>query len=168
MKQLFVFILFVALNNISFSQDSIKIQWLSVEEAELASAKEPRPWFIDTYTDWCYWCKVMDSKTFTNKEVIEYVHKNFYAVKLNAESKQDIVYNKETYKWVEFIGRNGAHQLAYLFVDGQLLFPTIIFLSNKNKKIKVSPGFKTPELFLKQLQFVKEEKFLQKENIFPE
>ena len=37
------------------------IKWYTIEEAEKLFNKSPRPIFIDTYTDWCGWCKKMDS-----------------------------------------------------------------------------------------------------------
>ncbi|MGV3585410.1 MAG: thioredoxin family protein, partial [Adhaeribacter sp.] len=67
-----------------------KINWLSLEEAAVLNKKEPRKMVIDVYTDWCGWCRKMDQSTFSDPEVADYVNKNFYAVKLDAEGKKPI------------------------------------------------------------------------------
>ena len=62
-----------------------KIKWLTIEQAYALNQKEPRKMVIDVYTDWCGWCKVMDRETFSKPAIAEFVNKNYYAVKLNAE-----------------------------------------------------------------------------------
>jgi thiol:disulfide interchange protein len=46
------------------------INWMSVEEVQERMKTEPRKVYVDIYTDWCGWCKVMDKKTFTHPNVI--------------------------------------------------------------------------------------------------
>ena len=41
--------------------------------------------FVDAYTDWCGWCKVMDQKTFSQPEVGRFVDSLFVATKINME-----------------------------------------------------------------------------------
>jgi len=41
--------------------------------------------FIDAYTDWCGWCKVMDNKTFSQKKVEKLMHNRFVNYKLEME-----------------------------------------------------------------------------------
>jgi thiol:disulfide interchange protein len=33
------------------------VKWLSYDEAIALSKKNPKPIFIDVFTDWCGWCK---------------------------------------------------------------------------------------------------------------
>jgi thiol:disulfide interchange protein len=56
------------------------IQWISLEEAEAKMKVEPKKVYIDLFTDWCYWCKVMDKKTFTNPSVIDYRNQRLYPI----------------------------------------------------------------------------------------
>jgi len=42
--------------------DNTKIKWYTLEEAIQANQKSEKKFFIDIYTDWCGWCKVMDKK----------------------------------------------------------------------------------------------------------
>ena len=45
------------------------VKWLSFEEAVEKSKTEKRKIFIDVYTDWCGWCKVMDKNTFSEEKI---------------------------------------------------------------------------------------------------
>ena len=78
-----------------------KINWLTIEEVAVKMKSDPKPILMDIYTNWCYWCKVMDKKTYNNKEVISYINQHFYAVKLNAETKQPVLWDNTTYKYDE-------------------------------------------------------------------
>lgn len=44
--------------------------------------------FIDCYTDWCSWCKVMDKKTFSTQNVGELMNKHFINYKLEMEKTE--------------------------------------------------------------------------------
>lgn len=52
--------------------------------------KEKKPFFVDFYTEWCGWCKVMEKKTFNTEEVISYVEKNYLAYQIDAEKGEGI------------------------------------------------------------------------------
>lgn len=134
------------------------LKWYSWEEAVAACEKEPRKIFVDVYTDWCGWCKVMDKKTFPIPEVKSYIEANFYAVKLDAEQKEDIVWNGNTFSWRP-AGRNGINMLAYSLLEGKTSYPTIVYLNEKFERIMISPGYKTPEQFLPELKFAAEEHY---------
>jgi thioredoxin-related protein len=135
-----------------------ELKWYSWEEAVAACEKEPRKIFVDVYTDWCGWCKVMDKKTFPIPAVKSYIEENFYPVKLDAEQKEDIVWNGNTFSWRP-AGRNGINMLAYSLLEGKTSYPTIVYLNEKFERIMISPGYKTPEQFLPELKFAAEEHY---------
>ena len=137
------------------------LKWYTWEEAVAACEKEPRKIFVDVYTDWCGWCKVMDKKTFPIPEVKSYIEANFYPVKLDAEQKEDIVWNGNTFSWRP-AGRNGINMLAYSLLEGKTSYPTIVYLNEKFERIMISPGYKTPEQFLPELKFAAEEHYTSK------
>src|SRR3954463_14417926 len=100
-----------------FSQDAKEIHWMTFKEALAKNEKAPKKIFIDVYTDWCGWCKKMDASTFTNDSIIQYMNKNFYAVKLDAETKDTIKYKGVDYVFVPQYRSNG---IAPYFLNGKL------------------------------------------------
>src|SRR6187399_318010 len=42
--------------------------------------------FLDAYTDWCTWCKVMDKNTFSTDAVSNYLNSKFIPVKMEMET----------------------------------------------------------------------------------
>jgi len=47
--------------SVTLAQESqVSGEWMTFEEAIEKSKTEKRKIFIDVYTDWCGWCKVMD------------------------------------------------------------------------------------------------------------
>ncbi len=131
------------------------IQWYTWEEAIKASEDHPKKLFIDVYTDWCGWCKRMDKTTFSDKEVADYINANFYPVKLDAEQKEDIVYQGHTFKFVN-AGRRGVHTLAYSLLDGKLGYPAYVYMDENQALITVSPGYKTIDVLMQELQYIGE------------
>lgn len=135
-----------------------KIKWISIEEAEKLNKEEPRKIMIDVYTDWCGWCKKMDSETFTNPVIAEYISDNFYAVKLNAEGKADITFNGTTYKFMEQ-GSRGYHELAAGLLSGKMSYPSIAYLNENLQLLGAIPGFYTPEKMEPLLNYIVDEKY---------
>jgi thioredoxin-related protein len=136
------------------------ITWYSWQQAIELNKTAPRKLLVDVYTDWCGWCKVMDKQTFPNDTIAEYLNKNFYCVKLNAEMRDSITFAGNTFIWIspeKGGGRNGIHTLAYSLLDGQMSYPTIVYLSEKMERIVISPGYKKPEQLLPELKFTGEE-----------
>lgn len=130
-----------------------EIQWMTWDEAVKAGAKKPKKVFVDCYTDWCGWCKRMDATTFKDPAVVEYMNKNFYAVKFDAEQKTDINWRGTTFKFIPS-GRRGVHQLAYSLLDGRLGYPSFVYLDEKFDRVSVSPGFKQPDQLIQELKWV--------------
>jgi thioredoxin-related protein len=118
------------------------VRWYTIEEAEKLFNKSPRPLFIDTYTDWCGWCKKMDKETFTNSVIADILNNKFYPVKFDAEGKENITFLGQTFINDGKAGR--AHQLAIALLQGQLSYPTVVFMTEENGKFAVSPvpGFR--------------------------
>lgn len=133
--------------------DSSPVKWMTFEEAVQKSATEKRKIFIDVYTDWCGWCKVMDKKTFADPAVAKLLNEKFYPVKFNAEQKEDIVFNGTTFKFIES-GSRGTHQLAAALLNNQLSYPTVVFLDEEFKMIQPLPGFRQAPEFHKIAQFI--------------
>jgi len=117
-----------------------QVHWYTIEEALEKNKKEPRKIIIDVYTDWCGWCKVMEKNTFNNLIIAEYLNKKFYPVKFNAEQKEDIKIGDKVFKYVSS-GMRGYHELAAALLQGQLSYPSIVFLDENLGLIYISRGY---------------------------
>lgn len=102
--------------------------WQSLlEEAR----KTGRPFFIDFYTDWCAPCRLLETRTFSNPEVADYVEKHFLAYRLDAEKGE---------------GRELASKFRIR------AYPTIIFFNAQGNEIGRWIGFVEAPRFLGLLQ----------------
>lgn len=147
MKRTLTLLTLITVSVLTFSQTAPaargEVRWYTIEEAEKLMTQSPRPLFIDTYTDWCSWCKKMDSETFTNAVIAGILNTKYYPVKFNAESSAKVRFMGQ-----EFVndGKYGrAHQLAVALLQGQMSYPTVVFmLKNEKGQYEVAPipGFK--------------------------
>lgn len=135
-----------------------EIKWMTWEEAAAANEKNPKKIFVDVYTDWCGWCKRMDATTFIDSSIVRMMNDHFYAVKLNAEQKETILWRDMEFKWMAG-GRNGYHTLAAELLDRQMSYPSFVLLDSEFARIMISPGYKDAPALLKQLMFAKEEAY---------
>jgi thioredoxin-related protein len=156
MKKPITIIFFISLSIFAFSQKE-NIKWYSIEEAEKLIKDNPRPIFIDAYTDWCGWCKKLDQDTFSNLIIADILTTKFYPVKFNAEGKNDVTFQGKT-----FIndGKSGnAHQLAVALLKGQLSYPTVVFLNEKGQFLTPVPGYRSAKEMEELLSFFAEKAY---------
>lgn len=155
MKNLFLLFALLA-STLTFAQE--KINWMSIEEAEAAAKEHPKKIVIDVYTDWCGWCKKMDKDTFQNEKIAKYVNENYYAVKLNAEQKDSIVFTGHTFKFVPQ-GKRGYHELAAALLNGKMSYPHMVYLDEEFKMIQPIPGYMAPAQFEEVIKFIGSESY---------
>jgi len=117
-----------------------KIEWLTMEEAVKRNAVEPRRIIVDVYTSWCGWCKKMDKTTFQHPDVAKYVGKKYYAVKLDAESKEPITVGETEYKYIAQ-GKKGIHELAYALLGARQSYPSVAVLDEDLSKLTIIQGY---------------------------
>ncbi len=152
---------FVSLKDsvIKSSPTAEEVKWISWEQAAVANTTVKKKILVDIYTDWCRLCKVMDRETFADEEIASYINIHYYAVKLDAEQKEIITWNNHEFKWIPS-GRHGLHELAYVLCDGEMSYPTYIFLTENHERIRISKGFKDARTFLAELVFAAEEHYM--------
>ena len=135
------------------------IRWHTFQEALALSKKEKKKIFIDVFTDWCGWCKVMDRNTFPNPVIAKYMNQHFYAVKLNAEMKDTILFNNYTFVNPSPNTPRSTHQLASSLLNNQLSYPTTIYLDENFSMLTQVPGYRKPEELEPILKFFGEEAY---------
>lgn len=152
-----VFALFMGLMLNTLTTNAQEVNWISLEEAIKKCEKEPRKILIDFYTVWCGPCKMMTKNTFGNPMIADYVNKNFYAVKFNAEGNETLDFMGQKYSnpsWdpARENTRNAQHQLAQAFQI--TAYPTIVYMDEKYQVLQAMPGYYTPEQIDPILHFI--------------
>jgi thioredoxin-related protein len=130
-----------------------EVKWMTFEQAVEKSKTEKRKIFIDVYTDWCGWCKVMDKNTFNDPKIASILNEHFYPVKFNAEQREDIVFQGNTFKFIES-GNSGYHQLAAALLNNQMSYPTVVFLDENFALITPLAGYQKAPEFHKVVTFI--------------
>lgn len=135
-----------------------KVKWYTIEQAVELQKKEPRKIMIDVYTDWCGWCKKMDAETFSHPVIAEFLNANFYPVKFNAESKEPVTFAGKTFI-NENQGRQSSHQFAIALLQGQMSYPSIAYINEKNEPIGAVPGYYSAKDFEPLINYIVEDKY---------
>lgn len=94
------------------------------------ASKEKKLIFVDAYTDWCSWCKVMDKETFSDSAVAKFMTEKFVPVKYEMETGF------------------GAAMSAKYRVNA---FPTYLIFTPDGKLVNRILGYRKSKEFLEQL-----------------
>lgn len=84
------------------------LTWLDFQAGYEKAVAENKILLVDAYTDWCYWCKVMDRETFSDTAVIRLLNTHFVTVKFNPEKNGKFSFNDTTmdnaqlYRWLGY------------------------------------------------------------------
>ncbi|HEY4288395.1 MAG TPA: DUF255 domain-containing protein [Puia sp.] len=117
------------------------ISWMTIEQAAGKLKVVKKPLIIDLYTTWCGWCKQMDRKTYSNKQVAAYLQEKFYTVKMDAETHATIDWAGKTYN---FNPQYRASEFALYLTHGRLEFPTTIIIV-PGEEPQAIPGYMEPK-----------------------
>lgn len=145
----FTILLLLLIANKSFAQ----LNTHAFEEAEKLSIENPKPFVIFIHTNWCKICKLMENTTFKNKEIIEYLNRNFYFISFNAEDKKDIKFNNNNFKFKPKGTNSGIHELAELLSNQT--YPTITILNIDYTVLTQIESFVNSKTLLKILEKAK-------------
>ena len=115
-----------------------EVKWISLKELNELYSKNPKPILFDVYTNWCGWCKEMDRTTYKNVKLVRYINEKYYAVKLNAESPDSMVFNNKQYGYKK---KYKSNELAEFLLFGQMQFPTTVFLPTIDATPAPLPGY---------------------------
>ena len=132
MKKIIGFLAFTALLAISsVAVAEVTFSTLTFDEAVKLAKKENKLVMVDYYTTWCGWCKVLDKKTYSNKEVGEYADAHMVSLKIDAERGE---------------GKNLVRRSA---IQG---YPTIIFYDGDGNEVSRVVGFVEAKPFIERMK----------------
>ncbi|MDZ4835200.1 MAG: thioredoxin family protein [Candidatus Melainabacteria bacterium] len=67
------------------------IPWQNSLNKTFQLARTNRKWIlVDVYTDWCHWCKRLDSDVYAQPAVAKFLNKSFVCLKVDAEKGDGI------------------------------------------------------------------------------
>lgn len=142
-----------------------EVNWISINDLEAKQSKEQRKVLIDVYTSWCGPCKMMLKNTFHNPEVVDYINKNYYAVKFNAEGNEVVNFKGNEWKNDDYDpnrrGRNATHDLTLAIApsQGRIAYPTIVYMDEDLNIIFPVQGYMQPEQILPLLSYVESDAY---------
>jgi thioredoxin-related protein len=133
--------------------------WTTIQDAQEKNKTQPKKMLVDTYTDWCGWCKKMDATTFKDPEIKKYLEEHFYNVKFNAETSEEIEFNGKTYKNQNPGKSRSTHDLAMALLNNRPSYPTFVFLDEKLNIITPVSGYMEPGDLEPVLHFIAEDRY---------
>ncbi len=146
---------FITSFSIAYSQVQ-EIKWLSFAQLEDSLTVKPKKVFIDFYADWCAYCKKMDKAAYSDPKVIALLNADYYAVKMNTESRDSIVFGGDIFYNKEFgQKRNPVHQIPLLLAsrdERPFTLPAIVIMNEKFQVIKRYFEYIPPKKMLKLLE----------------
>jgi len=140
------FLLWLSINLLGHSavaQNQQQVNWITFNQLNDSLALKPKKVFVNFYADWCTICKQMEQSAFTDFAVVNELNTNYYAVKMNIESTDTIVFGNQTFVNKRQEKLNPIHEIALLMA------------SRKNKP------FSVPAFILLDEQFVAKARYFQ-------
>ncbi len=120
--------------------------WYKYDEGLAKAEKEKKHVLISFYTKRCGWCRKMDQITFTDKEIKKVLNESYVAVKVDAQSNNQVKSGDK---------RITEKQVAREF--GVRSYPTTWFLKHSGGKIAPHYGYASAHNFLYVLNYVKDD-----------
>ncbi|WP_297890354.1 DUF255 domain-containing protein, partial [Sulfurihydrogenibium sp.] len=103
-----------------------EIKWYSFEEGLKKAKKENKLILLDISAKWCHYCNLMETTTYSDKEIIKIVNNNYVAIKVDADLRKDL--NKK-------YNQGGLPTTAILTPDGELIYGNLYLPPEDMKKI---------------------------------
>ncbi|MFY0654270.1 MAG: thioredoxin family protein [Cyclobacteriaceae bacterium] len=144
MKTLATAILIFTLPIISQSRSlAQEVKWTTFENLNDSIRKAPKPILVFIHASWCKFCKMQDVNTFKNPEVAHKISSDYYALRLDGESKEQIKFLNRTYRFKASGPQTGTHELAEFLgkKNGSMTYPTTVFLSPQLEIAGKKTGF---------------------------
>jgi thioredoxin-related protein len=119
------------------------VEWMNPEQLETIFNENKKPIIVDVYTNWCYYCKVMDNTTWRNDSVAAYLKSNYYTVKINAENQQPYQWRGTAYNYEP---KYKVNMLAVKLLGGEMVYPSLVIIPVKGEPEILKGAFTAKEL----------------------
>ena len=115
-----------------------------------------KPILVFLHTPWCNFCEAFKNTTLKNTEVIKALNKHFNFISFNAESKNDIIFNNNTYRYQPTGKHTGEHEIAKVLIgkNKTVSYPSFIFLNPDLEVLFQYHSWMNPQDFLKVLHTI--------------
>jgi thioredoxin-related protein len=120
-----------------------EVVWKPFDQGLQDASAKKKYGFVSVYTDWCGYCRKLETESLRDKSVTDELRKNFVSIKLNAESEESV-----TWKGRKMSKRDLA---ATWGVQG---FPTMLFLNSKGEIIGSFPSFADAQTLYNLLTYI--------------
>jgi thiol-disulfide isomerase/thioredoxin len=138
-----------------YAQDR-SINWLSFEQLEDSLLVKPKKVYIDFYAEWCAYCKKMDQTAYKNLDVISKLNQEYYAVKMDAESRDTILFDGKKFENKAYgKKRNAVHDIPLLLASREgapFSLPAIVLLDESFRVTNRYFEYISPKKMLDVLQ----------------
>jgi len=133
------------------------VHWYSFDEAQKLNKENPKTFLIDAYNTWTVVVKVMDTTTFSNKKIAEYINKNYYAIKYDMFAKEPI----------DFFGKHytndnknvGYHNFGLQVMNKKMVSPSLLIFDSTGALLSHIPGYFTKDNLYPVLYYFAEKKY---------
>lgn len=143
-KKSFFLVLSVVLLSAS-AYCTAQVKALPLLEADSSMQSAPKPLLILLSTDWCKYCQIQKNQLTKNTDFMKRADQFYYA-EFNAESKEAIQFNGNTYRFKPTGIATGIHELAIALSGGeQLAFPSWVLLNEKYQVLFRYQGLLSPQ-----------------------
>jgi len=132
---------------------ALEVAWIEFDDALRLAKLHRKPVLVYIHTDWCAWCKLLEQKALNDGPTVRYINRNFFAVKLNAETSDTIRYQGRSF--TKAFG-NQVHSLASIFLKGDYSFPSLFVLNPEGRLLTPMRGYLSPQELQDRLRYFAE------------
>ncbi|MCP4745191.1 MAG: thioredoxin fold domain-containing protein [Desulfobacteraceae bacterium] len=89
-----------------------QIDWLSYDSARISEGKQSKKYFLYFNSKHCGYCRMLENKTFKDKEIVDYINANYTPVMIDVNENQKIATRYKV---------NGVPALHFLTDQGETI-----------------------------------------------
>ncbi|HOP29322.1 MAG TPA: thioredoxin fold domain-containing protein [Spirochaetota bacterium] len=145
-----IFIVFSCSNSSTHGEKNsvqMPVKWYGITEGMNKAEKEGKSIIMYFYTDWCVYCKKMESQIFSDPDISAFMNEKYVSIRINPErDRETIAVMGQNLTPSQFMGQIGASG-----------FPTTMFWDKKQKPLTVLPGYTEKETFLSVISYIDDE-----------